>query len=218
MSRSFNYGPMRAHLVLGKRGVAGEVTDLRRDVEAGFSALEVETDANIAALRAEPFLFHDTVATAGRVVTKPNAGPTYYLSGAFVGLQFALNDDEAYRVFKIPSSFVDTPSFHVHWTKSGDQNEQGKVVKWRIQYTIFSGSGGVVGAGTTIESELTYLAADTTARTIYRSPNLALTGFVAGYYVSMKIQAVTPVGTPMVSQPVLYSVDLMYNRTVWDAA
>lgn len=48
-------GPKRAHLVVGKRGVAGEVTDLRSDVEEAFYDVETRASFPTIALLRTPY-------------------------------------------------------------------------------------------------------------------------------------------------------------------
>jgi hypothetical protein len=207
MSRSFTGKPVRQHLVAGKRGIGGEVHDLRRDVETAFETLETELDT--------PYIVHESMVAASRSVTRPNQGPTYYTNGVFIGLQFALGTDEAFRTFKIPSNFSANPAMHIHWTKSGDQNEQNRFVRWSIDYLVFNAiDQDVVVPASTVEYEGEYLSSGTTSRVVYRSPNLPLVGFVAGYYVSLRVRALTPAGLAMQSQPVLFSADLMYSAVM----
>jgi hypothetical protein len=43
---------------------------------------------------------------------------------------------------------------------------------------------------------------------------MALTGFAAGRYVAMKIEAITPAGVAMASEPGLFSADLTYIEEI----
>lgn len=117
-------------------------------------------------------------------------------------------------MFKIGDDFVGSPSFHVHWSKTDSVDRSGTFCKWRIDYTVFNGSTQEVSGGSFVEtSDLEYLDDGTSTRYVYRSENLPLTGFVAGYYVAMKITSITPTGSAL-PDPGMVSVDLIYEATI----
>lgn len=134
--------------------------------------------------------YHEPIVTAGRALSSPGKIPIPYIFSTAFFLQFTVDADDAYREFKIPSSFTDSPMVHVHWTKSGDANENGKLVRWRISYTVFTGSNGFIDNPTIAEYEGAYTDTGTTTRKIIRSTDLALSGFVSGYYVGFKVEVV----------------------------
>lgn len=141
--------------------------------------------------------------------------PTPLEYNAALLLGFTLNTDVAYRQFKIPAHYSDTPTVHIHWTKTGDANEQGKTVRWRVSYRVFDGATQDVNvAPTTVDVDDTYDDAGTTTRIIHRTANVALVGFVANQYVAMKVEAVTPGGVALASEPGLFSLDLVYNEKI----
>jgi hypothetical protein len=159
---------------------------------------------------------HESISAAGRATTLPNQGPVTRAYGTLIGLAFTtIATDTAYRMFKIPLYYVGPATFHIHWTKDGDASEAGKNVRWQVNYVVYNGidTNGATSAST-IEIEDTYDDAGTGAgsRIVYRTPNLSTTGFVAGYYVSVAIKAVTPVGTPLASAPVLISLDMISTQ------
>lgn len=159
--------------------------------------------------------FHTPIVAPGKSTSSPGAGPQPIAYNAAVVLAFTLNTDDAFRQFRIPASYVSTPTIHLHWTKTGNLDESGKVVRWRFSYLVFDGESEDINvAPTVIETEDTYDDNGTTTRIVYRTPDLALVGFVAGYYCAVKIEAVTPVGTPMASEPGLFALDLMYNQFI----
>ncbi len=171
---------------------------------------------NIAAYN-DTRTLHEPTITAGRGTSSPGQGPTYLVSGALLMLQFTpdITTDRTYRMFKIPTNYVSSPSIHVHWTKTGDQNEFGKNVRWRVGYTIYD---GLTQDGSqpvsTVEVEDTYENSGSASRYVHRTPNVSLTGFIAGYYVSMYIEAISPTGSALVSEPGLVSMDLMYRAYI----
>lgn len=160
-------------------------------------------------------VWHEPIVNAGRSVSSPGQGPSPYVFGSTLFLQFTPDTDDALRGFKIPSAYVGSPSVHVHWTKSGDGNENGRRARWRISYVVFAGNGAIPAVPTVIEVEQQYPSAETTDRTLVRSADLALDGFVAGYYVGLRVQAIAPTGgAALLSEPALFSIDLMYTRRI----
>lgn len=157
---------------------------------------------------------HEPVIGASKSTSSPGQGPAIVIIGSCVPLlSFTLDTDDAYRQFKVPNTYLGTPTVHVHWTKTGNADESGKTVKWKITALCFDGDGGLASSGaTSVEYEDTYEDSGTTTRIMYRTPNLALPTLTVGWYVGLKIEAVTPAGTPMASEPGLFSVDLMYTE------
>jgi hypothetical protein len=184
---------------------------------SNYLGIPVGSGSNIADYGATR-LIHEPTITAGRAVSSPGQGPQPTPFGTLMTLTFTPDDitDRAYRVFKIPTSYVNSASFHVHWTKSSNVNELNKNVRWRLAYTVFNGSSDI-GNGTpnTIEFEDTYPDSGTTTRVVHRTSDLNANNFVAGYYVSIYIEAISPIsGTAMASEPALLSLDLRYRATI----
>ena len=163
--------------------------------------------------------YHEPTITAEAGTNAPGQAPNLTVIGSLLVAQFTLNTDAAYRVFKIPSSFVGDPAFHVHWTKEegvgGNGDESGNAVRWKISYTVFPGSGNDVNvAPTVIEVEDIYDDAGTTTRLVYRTPNQAAVGFIANYYVGICVEAITPTGAALTAEPALVSVDLTFTQYI----
>lgn len=167
-----------------------------------------------AALASATAMTHPQIVTAAYASPLVGTTPTPVNIGPLLGLRFSIGDF-GFRTFKIPSSFVGSPSVHVHWTKSTDANEATKNVKWRVSYVVFPGDGADVNvAPTVVDLDDTYDDAGTTTRIVYRTANGALTGFVAGYYIGMKIERVAPAGTPLTADPVLISLDMLMSESI----
>ena len=159
--------------------------------------------------------FHEPTVTPAAGTNSPGQEPNISVIGSTLVAEFTLNTDKAYRIFKIPSSYVSDPAFHIHWTKSSDADENGKEVKWRISYTVFPGNGADVNVSPTVLDIVdTYDDTGTTTRVINRTANTAVAGFTAGYYVGICVEAVTPAGTAMASEPALFSVDLTFTEKI----
>jgi hypothetical protein len=156
---------------------------------------------------------HVPIVSPGRAQFVGGTAPTEDAKGNLVYLKMTVNTDQAYRILKIPYNFNanNGASFHVHWTKSQDTDQSGNQVKWRIHYTVFDGkSVDASGAGATVEYEDTYDDNGTTTRVVYRTDNLPVSGLVAGYYVALRVEAVTPSGGAL-TEPGLVSVDFIYE-------
>jgi len=179
--------------------------DLRRDINPALLAVENEIGT-----------FHGPIVTASYYSGLPGTTPTPAVVGPFIYLDFSLNNDAAFRQFKIPSNYAGNGTFHLHWTKTSNANEQGKAVRWRVTYVVFASSpttsGDAAITPTVAEVEDTYDDAGTTTRLVHRTSSVALVGLAAQYYMSMKIEAITPVGVALASHPGLFSLDIMYDQ------
>jgi hypothetical protein len=173
--------------------------------------------ANIDATR----LIHIPVGEAATLVHGAGAfTPDVVFKGNLVYLEFNHPNDTGFRVFKIDTDFKDSASLHVHWTKSQDQSEDGNTARFRIDYRIFESTqvtpGNAAVTGAFIDTrDMAYDIADAPAdRYVFRSADMPIIGATAGYYLALKITALTPLtGTP-VSNPGLVSIDLMYNAYI----
>lgn len=186
------------------------------------TALEIEAeypDRDPSTLPVEVADAAATVNVATAIVTPmagtnaPGQQPNLVSIGPILTAEFTLDTDRAYRLFKIPSQFVGNAAVHVHWTKSVDLDESTKEVRWRLTYKVFPGGDGVdiASSPTIVTIDDTYDDNGTTTRLPHRTTNVPLTGFVAGYYLGIAVDATTPPGTPLAGEPALISVDLSYD-------
>lgn len=160
---------------------------------------------------------HYPIVSAARSRAQPGQGPDPLVINTLVGLEYATGGDAAYRTFKIASTFAGDASFHIHWTKSANADESGNAVTWRVSYVIFAGSGDDIGllTPTVLTGASTYSdgSVDGT-RVVYRTSNLAATGFIPEYYVGMKVDIAS--STLSTSNPVLISADLIMSQYIND--
>jgi hypothetical protein len=159
--------------------------------------------------------YHANIVTASTFKAPGAKEPSVIEVGTSLLLQFTIGQDAAWRQFKIPSSYSANPSLHVHWTKSSNANELGKYSRWQVSYSCFDGRTMDANvAASTVESEQSYDDSGTTTRIVYRSANMTLSGIVAGWYLAIRIEPVAPTGTAMVSEPALFSADLMFDELI----
>ena len=161
-------------------------------------------------------VFHEPTVTAVDAEPQPGQGPLATVIGTTVCLHFDQPDDKAYRFFKIPENFVGNPSFHIHWTKAGDADASGTSVRWRIEYTVFPGGGtDIAGAPPTILTvdDVYEDASVGGTRIMYRTPNIAASGFMPGYYIGVCVDY-DDANTSLTSDPVLVSVDLIWTGNI----
>jgi len=159
--------------------------------------------------------FHVPISDPGAGTNAPGQQPTIAIISTTQVAEMTLNTDAMYRLFKVPENFLGEPVFEAHWTKQsgagGNGDESGKVVRWRISYTVFNGEPEDVNvAPIVVEVEDTYEDSGTTTRFMYKTGKVPATGIIAGDYVSVCVEAVTPVGTPMTAEPALASIDFEY--------
>jgi hypothetical protein len=166
--------------------------------------------------------YHEPTITPELGANPPGQQPNVAVIGETIVAEFTPNTDSAYRIFKIPGSFFASPAFHVHWTKEsgigGNGNQFGNSVRWRITYKVFQSTPTTADdinvAGTVIDLDDTYDDSGSTTRLAYRTASVAAAGFVAGYYLSVKLQAVTPAGTALTCEPALISMDLTFSEYI----
>jgi len=160
---------------------------------------------------------HVPAVTPSAASNSPGKQPTVVLVNASIlGLAMTVDTDDALRLYKLPFSYAGNASFHVHWTKSTNTDDSGKTVRWRISYTVFDGkTEEVTGAPATVEYEDTYVDSGTTTRYVYCTPDILVDGeFESAHYVGVKIEAISPsAGTPL-TDPVVVSLDLVYDQQI----
>lgn len=161
------------------------------------------------AISNETRVHHEPIVSASRSTPAPGQGPQPIVIGTLVGLNFDTVNDAAYRMFKIPDTYVGDASFHIHWTKSANGAENGRNVRWRLQYVVFNGHDEPATiTPTEITADDVYEDDSTDAtRIIYRTANLPAEGFIAGYYLGLRVDYVPASTTLQTSTPVLISVD-----------
>lgn len=158
--------------------------------------------------------YHVNVATPGRLRSVGGTAPTVQNNGPLLYLAFAVGTDEAFRSFKIDSRYVQNAAIHMHWTKSQDTDQSGNIVKWQVEYSVYNGSSenaAVVEHTVSVEDEYEDNGASASDRIVYRTPNIPLVGITAGYYVSMRITAQAPTGSPAIIAPGLVTLDMTWE-------
>lgn len=160
---------------------------------------------------------HLPVLSPSRSRHAGGTSPDLTTFGPLATLQFTVDVDEAWRMFKIPAGYVpDTLRAHAHWTKALNADESGRNVRWMLEYRVVDGKTmDVVTPDNTVFMEDTYEdnAADA-SRILYRADDVALPGGIANYYVAMRVQSVTPVGTPLLNDACLSSIDFTWRETL----
>lgn len=188
--------------------------------EADFIAAKLHADADYTGLASETATrtYHQPTVTPGAGVNAPGLQPDLGLIGSVLVAEFTLNTDTAYRIFKIPTSYVSDAAFHVHWTKesgaAGDSDQSFNAARWRITYTIFPGNAADINvAPTVLEESSTYIDSGTTTRIVYRTSDIPATGFVAGYYVGICVESITS-ESDLTCEAALVSVDLTFTEYI----
>lgn len=172
-------------------------------------------------------VFHKPTVTPDGAESAPGQGPQPVVIGTVMGLDFNSPTDKAYRILKVDSNIVPQgnpsvtayTSFHVHWTKSGDVDESGNVVRWRLEYTVFDGASGDVALATpsVVEWDDTYDDGATLTRIVYRTSNVEVTDLTPNYYVGVALEYV-PANTTLSSSPVVISADLLWRGFLHEPA
>jgi hypothetical protein len=163
--------------------------------------------------------YHESIVRAESGANAPGQQPDLEVISDTIVAEFTLNTDSAYRLFKIPAYYVTGAAFHAHWTKesgiAGNGNELGNSVRWRVSYKVWAGEGTDINvAPTVVDLDDTYTDGGSTTRITQRTANVAAPGFIANYYLSLKVEAVTPAGTALTCEPALISIDLTFTEYI----
>ena len=162
--------------------------------------------------------FHEPTFTPADSTNSPGQQATLGNIGANVVAEFTPDTDEGYKIFKIPNSYVGDAAFHIHWTKEsgvgGNSDESGNTVQWRISYHVWPGSGQDLNvAPTVLDISDTYTDSGTTTRIVERTANTPASGFVANYYVGIKVEVVGA-GTTLTCEPALVNLDMTFTEYI----
>lgn len=159
---------------------------------------------------------HVPVVTPSSYKSVAGKEPSAVEVGTGLLLAFTVGVDVAYRQYKVPPNYAASAALHIHWTKTADAAENGKVVRWRVTYVAYASSsttaGDLLASSTVAEVEDTYDDDGTTSRLVYRTPDIVMVGVTAGYYVALKVEAVAPSGAPLAAEPGLLSVDFTFEE------
>lgn len=186
--------------------LTSEVGDLRGDVDRALGRVQEEIDIVVS--------FHKPIVSPARASGPPGQLAPIEAVGNLFYMKMTPTTHAAYRTIKIPRNLIDSPKIHIHWTKGDDTDRSNYFVKWRVSYTTFDGeSEDAGGAGSTLEMEEEYLDNGTTSRVVYSSAYTALTGLVAGEYMSLKVEAITPAGLALPTVG-LVCLDVTYNGVI----
>jgi hypothetical protein len=198
-----------------------EVTVTPDAAEADFIAAKLHADADYTGLALETATrtYHQPTITPETNTNAPGQQPDLGLIGSTLVAEFTLNTDSAYRIFKIPASYVSDAAFHVHWTKesgvAGDSDQSFNAARWRISYTVFPGGSNadINVAPTVLEESSTYIDSGTTTRIVYRTSDIPAAGFVAGYYVGICVESITS-ESDLTCEAAMVSVDLTFTEYI----
>jgi hypothetical protein len=181
----------------------------------GYSQSPAVAEAAINDLKNATRVIHTPGITPTSATFVPGLAPEVVQFGTLVALHYKKDIDKVYGYSKIPTSYVSDASFHIHWTKNVNTNQAGATVRWVIKYNVYDGSSQDVNVGptNTLILDDTYDDSGTTSRVVYRTPNAAATGFVAGYYVSFEV-GFDPANTTLSSRPAIISCDLLSRQTI----
>lgn len=183
-----------------------EIDDLNNDIATLQSQITVLQNATR--------IIHEPIVTSSVSSSSPGKIPDLYLVGTTtLGLMFAPTD-EVYKIFRTQSTYVGNASLHIHWTKSDNINEAGKVVKWRVEFSVFECIDGDISVIHEVSDISTYTSSELNSRIIYRTANMDISSFItSSQYVSIKVDYI-PNETTLVSAPVLISVDLITQNKI----
>lgn len=205
--------------VTKQKGLVQYLAEEPFDALLGVSGT-IKTNGSIVANQDQTKTIHKPTITPDNSQTAPGLGPQPIAFGSVMGLEFDNPaTDSAYRIMKIDDTFSgdgsgNNASFHIHWTKSGDVNENGNTVRWKLSYTVFNGTSDDVNATPTeLIFDDTYEDSGTTSKIVHRTTNITASGFIPNYYLGVKIETMVT-GSTLSSNAVLISCDLLFSNYI----
>lgn len=184
--------------------------DIKTFTDLGYITSTITRDPDLANT-SDTRTFHKPTITPSDSEVQPGQGPAPIVFGSTMGLHFDNTTDKAYRIIKVPSNYTGPATFHIHWTKSGDADESGNVIEWRINYTLFNGSSQDINTTPTVVTLTdTYEDNGTTSRIVYRTANSTEIPLIANYYLGIQLDYVAG-NTTLISTPVAISADLLWE-------
>lgn len=152
--------------------------------------------------------WHEPLAPA-IIAGPPGQNPEFGAKGILHYMAFTVNTDIAWRSSKIPFTYHSQGAFHIHWTKSTDDDQSGNTVRWRFSYGYHNGRGDEASAAQHVYLfDDTYTGLVDEERIVERSLDIPLEGTITpGYYLAATIEAITPPSGTPVSEPAIVSID-----------
>ena len=158
--------------------------------------------------------FHQVVIAPGHGSSSPGKSPAPIAIGVVLGDVYTVGNDDGFVAYKIPSNYAGNAKVHVHWTKSTDAVETGKLVKWKVSWLAADSGDDLNVAGSNDFLVDAYTDGGTTTRIAHETSELDIDGFAPGEYVYLKIEAVDPGAGALSQPPVLISLDLSLDLYV----
>ncbi len=127
---------------------------------------------------------------------------------------FTLNTDNMTYKFLIPSDcYSGDIDFNIVWTNDGGTGDNGKEVKWQLDYQVFAEGDVIDGSHNnspkSIEDAYTsdsgWVGHQSGAMTIAEADFAGKTGIL------LKLSAITPSGTPLTGEPSFLIMNYTYN-------
>lgn len=159
-----------------------------------------------------------TVSISADVFGRPNLNPPDVVDIDNVTLyEFTLNLDKMTFKFPVPSDYHEGDfTFFVVWTNDGDTDDNGKDVKWQLDYQTSTAGDPINGShanspkviNDTYTSDTGWIEHNTEVMTI------AAADFAGKTCIYIKLSAITPDGVALTCEPHLLGVCYTYNLTI----
>lgn len=159
--------------------------------------------------------YSKTVSVPAEEFGRPNTNPPTVVDQDNLTLySFTLNTDRVTYKFPIPTDY-DSGSFEfwVVWTNDGGVDDNGKDVKWQLDYQVGDEGDAISGshANSPKSVEDTYTSGSGWVEHHTAHMSIAESDFTGKLCIYLKLSAVTPTGTALTCEPHLIGMCFTYT-------
>ena len=149
---------------------------------------------------------------------RPNLNPPTVVDQDNVTLyRFTLNADRMTFKFPVPYDYNSGDlNFWFVWTNDGGTDDNGRAVKWQMDYQLTAEGEAVSGSAPNSPRVVEDVYTSTTGWIEHHSDRIRIpsTEFAGKFCIYMKISAVTPVGAALTCEPHLLGLCFEYESKI----
>lgn len=163
-------------------------------------------------------IYEKTLCIPADQLGRPNTNPpTVVDQGNLTLYSLTVNTDKVTYKLTIPYDYVGGDIYIiVGWTNDGGVDDNGKNVKWQMDYQTGDDGDSLDGnhANSPKSVEDTYASASGWIMHHTAAATIGASDFSGKHAINIKLSAVTPAGTALTAEPHLVCMDIVY-RARW---
>ncbi len=129
-------------------------------------------------------------------------------------LSFTVNTDKLTYEFDVPDDYAEGPiDFHVEWTNDGGADDDGKNVKWQIDYQVGNVGDAISGSHANSPKTVEDTYASVLGWILHHTAVMSIgaADFDGKHAIYLKVSAVTAPATALSCEPHLTSLHMTYK-------